>query len=248
VFTESNMEQAAETIKLADSLGVSDIRVISAAQNNGPVKALEDLPANILAKYPILRYRVNNAKQGKTMRGLTHQDYSRCPLVIDDSAVAGKYHFPCIIYLREQGNPIGKVGPDMRDERVDWFKSHDCSKDPICSKNCLDVCAEHKNKFAELRIKYSIPHLDSSLYDWLKWRAGSFAEMMGFPCRYDSITSPAGKRALREVAMGWCRSEELPCRPKEEQIAIMCFRERDDHFWFHITKREFIEVFGEVSI
>ncbi len=31
------------------------------------------------------------------------------------------------------------------------------------------------------------------------------------------------------------------------QVAIMCFRD-GEHFWFHLRKNEFIEVFGDYGI
>lgn len=55
--------------------------------------------------------------------------------------------YSCIIALREGAKPIGKVGPNMRKERFDWFKNHDTYNDPICKKNCLDVCRDYNNKF-----------------------------------------------------------------------------------------------------
>jgi hypothetical protein len=64
-------------------------------------------------------------------------------------AVLGDDHYPCIIYLREGGRPIGKVGPNMRQERSAWCDRHDAHKDPICSKNCLDVCVDYNNKVRE---------------------------------------------------------------------------------------------------
>lgn len=69
----------------------------------------------------------------------------------DDSVVAGYQHFPCIIYLREGGEPIGKIGPNMRQERVDWMKKHDTLSDPICKANCLDVCRRYSNTAERLR-------------------------------------------------------------------------------------------------
>ena len=45
-------------------------------------------------------------------------------------AVVGDYHFPCIIYMREQGNPIGKIDENVRLERQKWMNNTDCYKDP----------------------------------------------------------------------------------------------------------------------
>jgi hypothetical protein len=73
----------------------------------------------------------------------------KCGLVLDDMAVMGDKHYPCIIYLREDGEPIGTVGENMRQERLEWFRNHDSFKDQICSKNCLDVCCDYNRKHAE---------------------------------------------------------------------------------------------------
>lgn len=143
VFTEDNVNDCVSSVMFADSLGVSDIRVIPSAQYNQALTKLAGLPAEVLNKYPILKYRINNLLQGKHVRGIQENDTNRCPLVLDDMAVAGGKHFPCIIYMREQGDPIGPVGPEMRKDRLDWFREHDTHKDPICKRNCLDVCVQH---------------------------------------------------------------------------------------------------------
>ena len=67
-------------------------------------------------------------------------------LALDDMAVAQDDHFPCIIYMRQGGDPIGKVGVNMRQERKQWFESHNSFEDPICNATCLDVCVAFNNK------------------------------------------------------------------------------------------------------
>ena len=132
---------------MAHDLGVADIRIITAAQCSGDLlRAAESIPADILNAHPILRYRVTNLIDGRAVRGLRPNDSGRCALVLDDMAVQDGHHFPCIIYLREGGKAIGPVGPDMRMGRYWWFLRHDSHADPICSKNCLDVCADYNNR------------------------------------------------------------------------------------------------------
>jgi molybdenum cofactor biosynthesis enzyme MoaA len=146
VLTEDNIAEITKIVSFADSLGVHDIRVIPAAQFG---KALPPEILRGMGKHRILNYRINNMKSGQSVRGLTERDSDRCHLVMDDSAVVGDSHYPCIIYLREGGKPIGKVGPDMRAERVNWAKNHNCFSDPICRGNCLDVCRDFNNKVGE---------------------------------------------------------------------------------------------------
>jgi len=147
VLTADNKERAEDVIRFADTLGVQDIRVIPAAQDGERLPVLE-LNESLLRKYPILRYRVNNIASNIPVRGLINGDSRRCGLVLDDMAVMGDKHYPCIIHLRESGSPIGTIGASMRKDRLEWFKTHDSHQDPICARNCLDVCTNYNNKYA----------------------------------------------------------------------------------------------------
>lgn len=147
VLTEENAAEAERIIEFASELGVADIRIIPAAQYQ---TALVDtaVPERLLGKHPILRYRIENAKQEKPVRGLNGNSSRRCRLVLDDIAVAQKQHFSCIIYLREGGKAIGDIGAGVREARNEWSLEHNVLDDPICRNNCLDVCAAY-NRAAE---------------------------------------------------------------------------------------------------
>lgn len=149
VLTPENIDSTIDTIKFADSLGVSDIRIISAAQWNEPIPRLHEVPEDIKEKYPILKYRINHFAEGINVRGIKEEDSHQCALVLDDSIIAGDFHYPCVINMREGGEPIGKVGPNMRQERLEWFKNHNSFEDPICKANCLDVCVDYNNKYKD---------------------------------------------------------------------------------------------------
>jgi hypothetical protein len=146
VLTEKTIDTAVDVIKFAHDLGVADIRIISAAQYNQVVRNVQNIPQYILDSHPILRYRVGHFLEGRNVRGIQETDCHKCHIVKDDSAVAGSWHFPCVIYLREGGSPIGEVGPEMRQERMEWFHEHNSYLDPICRKNCLDVCIDYNNR------------------------------------------------------------------------------------------------------
>jgi len=149
VFIEETMGTINDVVKFGSELGVADIRVITAAQYNEAMTHLTDVQNKFLKKHPILKYRVNNFRNSRNVRGLKEGDSHMCGLMMDDSAVVGDSHFPCIIYLREGGDPIGKVGPNMRQERIDWINNHDTHNDPICKNNCLDVCIDYNNKWSQ---------------------------------------------------------------------------------------------------
>jgi len=152
VIDEKNIENFVKTVEFAASLNVSDIRVIPSSQYNKNLIGIIDIDEKIYSKYPILMYRINNLKVGISVRGIGDEDTTKCPLVIDDSIVAGNKHYPCVIYMREQGDAIGSVNDNMREDRIEWFKTHNSHDDPICRRNCLDVCIEYNNKCMKTNI------------------------------------------------------------------------------------------------
>jgi sulfatase maturation enzyme AslB (radical SAM superfamily) len=145
VLNEKNIDRLLDIIMFAHEMRVADIRIIPAAQYADRLGKI-DIPEYVLNAHPILKFRHEQSKLNAPVRG---EPCKRCPLVMDDSVVAQDNHYPCIIYLREGGEPIGKVsggeGLTMREQRVRWSTTHDAEKDPICSKNCLDFCV-HYNK------------------------------------------------------------------------------------------------------
>jgi MoaA/NifB/PqqE/SkfB family radical SAM enzyme len=149
VITQDNIKEGLDTIKFADDLSVSDIRVISSAQFNGELNEFVKTEKEIRNKYPILKYRLNNFLSGRNVRGIQDCDSKKCYLVLDDMCIAGTNHFPCIIYFREGGDAIGNVSSNMRTERFDWSENHNTHEDSICKKNCLDVCIDYNNKANE---------------------------------------------------------------------------------------------------
>ena len=244
VLTQANLKEARETILLAHSLGVADIRVISAAQEN--FNCIPDLPKDVVDAHPILKYRVENLGKSRTIRGLVDTDNRQCPLVLDDVAIAKGQHYPCIIYLREKGEPIGKVGPNLRRERAEWFGKHDTYEDKICKDNCLDVCVDYNNRWMNLRLdKVNLCREKPEYFDASAWRIGSsFVGEFGMECRYFSLTSDEGARVLRKYAVGWTKAESLLFRPKANHVAVMFFKD-GRNFWVHLRNNEFIRIFSE---
>jgi molybdenum cofactor biosynthesis enzyme MoaA len=146
VLTKDTEDTVVDVVKFAHGLGVADIRIITAAQYNGALSKLEDIPQDILDAHPILKYRVNNLLSGRNVRGIASSDSNRCYLVKDDSVVAGNWHFPCVIHMREGGEPIGRVSENMQAEREVWSLTHNTHDDPICKGNCLDCLVDYNNR------------------------------------------------------------------------------------------------------
>jgi molybdenum cofactor biosynthesis enzyme MoaA len=149
VLTPENITEGLKTVELAHELGVSDIRIISSAQWNGKLDEFVRSNPDLVIKHPILTYRLRNMLEGRSVRGLKDADNNKCPLVLDDMIVAGNHHYPCVIYFREGGKAIGATDGWIRADREKWYISHNTHEDPICKKNCLDVCVDYNNKVRE---------------------------------------------------------------------------------------------------
>ena len=151
VLTPENIDKTIDTIRFAHTLGVADIRIISAAQYDKPIPRLNEVEQEIVDAHPILKYRINHFAKGINVRGMSEKSCNRCYLGYDDAIIAGEYSFPCVIYMREGGAPICKVSENMREQKIDWINNHNTYEDPICKKNCLDVCCSYNDRFRELR-------------------------------------------------------------------------------------------------
>jgi hypothetical protein len=85
-----------------------------------------------------------------------------------------------------------------------------------------------------------LDYWDSSLFDWLTWRSGTPLDLGIARCRYDYIIRK--KETIKKYAIGYCNGESSICRPKNNHKAVMFYKD-DTHFWFHLTDKEFEEVF-----
>jgi hypothetical protein len=83
------------------------------------------------------------------------------------------------------------------------------------------------------------PKIDSTLFDWLGWRSGSPVDFL-VPCRSEALVGI--RKQLQDHAVGWCRGENLQCRPKVGHKAVMFFKD-GTQFWFHVTNEEFEAIF-----
>jgi hypothetical protein len=117
------------------SLGVSDVKLsVSSHQSHLMPDFIKDY-----SKYPILNYRVENFKNKKNMRGFPA---NKCYIASNDVTIVGKHHYPCLVYFREGGKPIGMVSKNIYAERNMWVLGHESKKDPICKKFCMDFKCE----------------------------------------------------------------------------------------------------------
>lgn len=241
VLDDGNERDVSGVISFAKSLGVADIRVIPSAQRSDRLSELSEVYGN----HPILNYRIRNSSGGVSVRGMSRKDFHRCPLVLDDVAIAGGKHFPCIIYLREGGAEIGPVSSRMRTERKEWFRNHDVYNDQICKHNCLDVCREYNNHWRDYSLGgIQLPKMPTDSFSFSRWRdgAGDIKSLIG-EWRFANLTSKKSSAIIKERAIGWTFGKYLSCRPKDEDVAVM-WSVGSDMGWIHMMANELWEVYS----
>jgi len=87
----------------------------------------------------------------------------------------------------------------------------------------------------------AIPALNSGEFTWQRWRAGSPVDLM-VVCREACLIQNGAM--LRRFAVGYCDGISSACRQKLNNKCVMFFKD-GKYFWFHLTDREFEEVFNE---
>jgi MoaA/NifB/PqqE/SkfB family radical SAM enzyme len=144
VINDDNANLYKEIIGFVSNLGAHDIRLMTSTKYNKLLKL--DVPQELLDKHPILKFRVENFNSGKNMRGSELGASHKCHLVRDDITIMGKYYFPCAVYAREGGKPIGEFDRDNESGRMEWFKIHDSYLDTICKQYCMDFKCRFNEK------------------------------------------------------------------------------------------------------
>lgn len=84
--------------------------------------------------------------------------------------------------------------------------------------------------------------LDSTLFDWQTWRAGTLMDL-GVHTREIDILEKIS--ILRKHALGYCDPETTPCRPKP-YWAVMFWLPNGERFWTHLRAVEFEALKEEV--
>lgn len=82
-------------------------------------------------------------------------------------------------------------------------------------------------------------------FDWLTWRNGNLFSMLKVSNRIQHIVK--NRMLIRRYAIGFCKSDNIPCRPKVGYIAVM-FNTGENDWWTHFTMEEFVKCFPEVEI
>jgi MoaA/NifB/PqqE/SkfB family radical SAM enzyme len=67
----------------------------------------------------------------------------RCFVPLTERTFDGQHYYPCSIYLRYYGRPLGTIDEPMEKQEeniLNFVRSHPCTEDPICSQHCVSCC------------------------------------------------------------------------------------------------------------
>lgn len=82
-----------------------------------------------------------------------------------------------------------------------------------------------------------IQHYNEQSFDWLSWRNGSLVYTLKIPHRFEMIRFNVD--IIRKYAIGYCRADNIPCRPKRGCVAVMFNTGDFENWWTHLTIKEF---------
>jgi organic radical activating enzyme len=143
VVDSLNVDRINHIIKYIISLGVSDIKL--SINTKDEVKPIFDIVEEVFERFPILSYRINRFIKNLNMRGIPEHVNFKCHLLKNDISIVGDFHYPCLVYKRECGDPIGLITDDVYNDRFKFFEKHTPKLDPICKTYCMDFkCAFNK--------------------------------------------------------------------------------------------------------
>lgn len=95
------------------------------------------------------------------------------------------------------------------------------------------------NEVERLLKDVEVERLSSTVFTWSRWRRFDLFESLGMPARSTQIL--AYRSILRKHMVGYCRGEELLCRPKYNHYAVM-FKKSNELMWCHLTQEEFYSI------
>jgi MoaA/NifB/PqqE/SkfB family radical SAM enzyme len=155
VLSESNRHDLAAIVRFLIECGVDDVKLITAVDEKhilgdfegaGAARAeierlLHGFPAGA---FPLLRRKLQTvfdpAAIGLERVASTSDPDWRCYIPLTERTVDGMYYYPCSVYLREGGRPLGSIlesADEQRAKTVAFVRDGRCLQDDICTKYCL---------------------------------------------------------------------------------------------------------------
>jgi molybdenum cofactor biosynthesis enzyme MoaA len=155
VVCDSNREDVHEIVRYLLTLGLDDVKLITVVDSRETLGQFAGASAilgeieHLLATYPpealpLLRRKVNTVFSSESIgldaQELPRNDDWRCYIPLTERTVDERYYYPCSVYLREGGTPLGSLADSQEEQRrktAEFVRHGRCLEDAICSSYCL---------------------------------------------------------------------------------------------------------------
>jgi len=164
VVGRANRERLADLVAFLLALKPDDVKLITSVdekddhfpQAAAQLAALEKLLAPYPAEaFPLLRRKLQTVFSSEAI-GLpanTSNDW-RCYIPLTERTVDRTHYYPCSVYLRENGAPLGPLTDSpatQREKTARFVREGDCGQDPICRRYCLHCTRAFNDRANEAR-------------------------------------------------------------------------------------------------
>lgn len=152
VVSAANRAQLGSLVEFLLAQGPDDLKLITdvdqrdglgafpeAAEVSRRIDAL--LSRHPARAFPLLRRKLKTvfATDAIGLEHVRHPDW-RCFIPLTERTVDGANYYPCSVYLREGGKPLGPLTDSQEVQRAKsaaFARDGDCLNDPICRRYCL---------------------------------------------------------------------------------------------------------------
>ena len=153
---QMNLAQIEKIVRFLIGLNPNDVKLLVIAEDKNFILRArnEETLARLrgeLQKYPedqfiLLRTKLENLFN-PIATGLvdkhTQQTMKHCFVPMTERTVDSRHYFPCSIYVRYYGEPIGPLTDSFAQQQkqiMEFVRRHDCRQDPICREHCTNCC------------------------------------------------------------------------------------------------------------
>jgi molybdenum cofactor biosynthesis enzyme MoaA len=153
---EANLTMIKNTMSFMMSLNPNDLKFLLIVQDkefvikNKSSVVINELH-NKLNNYPRDRYYLLRRKidslfvpEASGVEDAEAQKLmTKCYIPMTERTIDGQHYYPCSIYTRHYGEPIGSMDEPFKlqqEKTMRFVDEHNCRQDPICQKYCVNCC------------------------------------------------------------------------------------------------------------